>query len=353
MPRIITYREALSEAFLQAFAGDPTLFMMGCGVTDHGGIFGTTLEVARRFGKERVFDVPLSENAIAGIAVGAAIVGRHPVVVHQRSDFLLLAMDQIINHAAKWKYMSGGKLSVPIVIRSIVGRGWGQAAQHSQNLHALFAHVPGLKVVLPSDPYDAKGLLLTSLKAKYPVLFMEHRWLHETTGDVPEEPYEIPFGKAVVKRQGNDLTIVAVSHMVVESLKAAATLEQEGISVEVCDLRTVSPVDWKTIAESVSKTGRLIVADTGWRSFGISAEIAAQVYEKIGEDLKAPVGRIALPDGPTPCTSALENLYYPGVDALVRTAKDLLSSREKNKPSTSRQKSLSSHASQREFVGPF
>jgi len=171
MVRTLTCREALSEAFVQGFEKDPTLFMMGCGVPDPKGIFGTTLEVTKRFAPERVFDIPLAENGIAGFAVGAAIAGMHPVVVHQRSDFLLLAMDQIINHAAKWKYMSGGQLPVPLVIRSIVGRGWGQAAQHSQNLHALFAHVPGLYVVLPSDAYDAKGLMLTSLKVKAPVIF--------------------------------------------------------------------------------------------------------------------------------------------------------------------------------------
>lgn len=352
MPRTITYREAISEAFVQGFSEDPNLFMMGCGVTDPKGIFGTTVEVAKRFGGKRVFDVPLSENAITGIAVGAAIIGLHPVVVHQRSDFLFLTMDQIVNNAAKWKYMSGGKLSVPMVIRSIVGRGWGQAAQHSQNLHAIFAHIPGLTVVLPSDAYDAKGLMLTSLRTNSPVIFIEHRWLHEMSCEVPEKPYYIPFGEAAIKRQGSDLTIVAISHMVTESLKAAVELEKEGIQAEVLDLRTVSPVDWESIFASVAKTKRLIITDTGWKSFGVSAEVAARVYEKMGNDLKVPIERIALPDGPTPCGASLEKVYYPSIESIVRTAKKLFSlcKHEKNEAPSDRQETP---VGQKEFVGPF
>lgn len=349
MSRILTYREAISEAFVQGFADDPRLFMMGCGVTDPKGIFGTTLEVSKRFGKERVFDIPLSENAMTGIAIGAAIVGWHPVLVHQRSDFLLLTMDQIVNNAAKWKYMSGGKLTVPLIIRSIVGRGWGQAAQHSQNLHGIFAHIPGLKVVLPADPYDAKGLMLTSFATNSPVLFIEHRWLHETTGEVPEEPYQIPFGKAAIKREGSDLTIIAISHMVTESLKAAEDLEREGIQAEVCDLRTISPVDWETIFQSIRKTRRAVICDTGWKSFGASAEISAQIYEKIGSCLKSPVSRIALPDGPTPCSAELENEYYPSIAGIVRTAKKLLSTHEIKMTRASKKISYG----HKEFVGPF
>lgn len=349
MSRLLTYREAISEAFVQGFASDPRLFMMGCGVTDPKGIFGTTLEVARRFGKERVFDVPLSENAMTGIAVGAAIVGWHPVLVHQRSDFLLLTMDQIVNNAAKWKYMSGGKLDVPLIIRSIVGRGWGQAAQHSQNLHAIFAHVPGLKVVLPSDAYDAKGLMMTSFATNSPVIFIEHRWLHETTGEVPKEPYEIPFGKAGIKRAGSDLTIIAISHMVQESLKAAIELEHEGIQAEICDLRTISPIDWETVFESVRKTKRAMICDTGWKSFGVSAEISAQIYEKIGSRLEAPVLRIALPDGPTPCSAELESEYYPSVAGIVESAKKLMSAHKPKISSVAREVSYG----QKEFTGPF
>lgn len=352
MPRTITYREAISEAFVQAFEQDTSLFMMGCGITDPKGIFGTTIDVAKRFGRTRVFDIPLSENGITGFAIGAAIVGMHPVVVHQRNDFLLLTMDQIVNHAAKWRYMAGGRLSVPILIRSVVGRGWGQAAQHSQNLQAMFAHVPGLKVVLPSDAHDAKGLMLASLAEKSPVIFIEHRWLHEMTGEVPENPYRIPLGQAAIKRIGKDITIVAISHMVPESLKAAATLEKEGVSAEVCDLRTLSPVDWDTVFASVRKTGRLIVADTGWRSFGASAEITARVYETLGNHLKAPVRRLTLPDGPTPCSAALEKVYYPDVSTLVNAAKELLANGAKVKKKSA-QGQENSFTPRKEFSGPF
>lgn len=347
MPRTLTYREAISEAFVQGFEKDTRLFMMGCGVTDPKGIFGTTLDVAKQFGK-RVFDIPLSENAITGVAIGAATVGWHPVLVHQRSDFLLLTMDQIVNNAAKWKYMSGGKLDIPLTIRSIVGRGWGQAAQHSQNLHAIFAHIPGLKVVLPSDAYDAKGLMMTSLATNSPVIFIEHRWLHETTGEVPKEPYQIPFGKAAIKRSGSDLTIIAISQMVPESLKAAQELERERIHAEVCDLRTISPIDWETIFDSVRKTRRVMICDTGWKSFGASAEIAAQIYEKTGPHLEAPVLRIALPDGPTPCSAELESEYYPSIAGIMESARRLIVS-EKSKVSAAQEISYS----RKEFTGPF
>ena len=350
MPRTITYREAISEAFVQGFAQDLSLFMMGCGVTDPKGIFGTTVEVAKQFGAKRVFDVPLSENAITGIAIGAAICGLHAVLVHQRSDFLLLTMDQIVNNAAKWKYMSGGKLSVPVVIRSIVGRGWGQSAQHSQNLHVIFAHIPGLKVVLPSDAYDAKGLMLTSLRTNSPVIFIEHRWLHETVGEVPEPFYFVPFGKAAIKREGEDLTIIAISHMVAESMKAAKELEKEGISVEVCDPRTLSPLDSETIFNSVAKTGRLLIVDAGWKTFGASAELVAQGYEKLGGRLKAPICRIALPDAPTPCSSSLEQKYYPSTESIIQAAKRLCSGVSMKKMSKANLKPV---AGQREFVGPF
>ncbi|MBI3306831.1 MAG: alpha-ketoacid dehydrogenase subunit beta [Candidatus Omnitrophica bacterium] len=352
MPRTITYREAISEAFVQAFEQDPTLFMMGCGITDPKGTFGTTLEITKRFGSPRVFDVPLSENGITGFAIGAAIAGMHPVVVHQRNDFLLLTMDQIVNHAAKWKYMAGGRLSVPLVIRSIVGRGWGQAAQHSQNLHAMFAHVPGLKVVMPSDAHDAKGLMMTSLAEKSTVIFIEHRWLHEMSGEVPAEPYRIPLGQAAIKKAGGDITFVAISHMVPEGLKAAALLEKDGISAEVCDLRTLSPIDWETVFASVRKTGRLVVADTGWRSFGASAEISAQVYETLGSALKAPIRRVTLPDGPTPCSAALEKIYYPDADVLAKAAKELMAAGSKA-PKAFTEPSEYSSAPRKEFLGPF
>src|SRR5712691_4004175 len=214
--RTLKYREALDEALVQAMERDDSVFCLGVGVDDPKGIFGTTLSAFRKFGAARMFDTPLAENAITGIAAGAALAGMRPVMVHARNDFLLLTMDQLVNNAAKWRYMSGGGLRVPMTVRAIIGRGWGQAAQHSQSLQAMFAHVPGLKVIMPAMPHDAKGLLLSALRGDGPVICLEHRWLYERTGSVPEEPYTVPFGRASIARVGSDVTIVAVSLMVWE-----------------------------------------------------------------------------------------------------------------------------------------
>lgn len=321
--RILKYKEALNEALVQAMDADPAVFVMGCGVDDEGGIFGTTCAAFQKFGKERVMDVPLAENAIAGIGVGASLLGKRPVIVHARNDFLLLAMDQIVNHAAKWNIMSGGKMNCPMVIRAIIGRGWGQAAQHSQSLQAFFSHVPGLKVMLPASAYDAKGLFLAALEDTGTVLSIEHRLLYETESPVPENSYTIPLGQGAVKREGRDVTIVAFSFMVKDALDAAGSLSAEGIEVEVLDPRCSSPLDMDCILNSVRKTGRLIVADTGWTSFGISAEIAARVQELLFDHLKAPILRVALPDKNTPCSGPLEKEYYPGADDLCRAARRL------------------------------
>ena len=223
--RILKYSDALNEALLQGMEKNPDVYVMGCGVADAEGIFGTTIAAARRFGEDRVMNVPLSENAITGIGIGSAIMGKRPVMVHARNDFLLLAMDQIVNHAAKWKFMSGGKLNCPIVIRAIVGRGWGQAAQHSQSLQSMFSHVPGLKVALPASAFDAKGLLLAAIQDPDPVILIEHRLLYETISPVPHDPYTIPLGKGHIARPGRDLTVVAFSYMVKEALEAAKILE--------------------------------------------------------------------------------------------------------------------------------
>lgn len=322
--RILKYSEALNEALVQAMDLDPNVFVIGCGVDDEGGIFGTTTAAFKKFGKNRVMDAPLAENAIAGIGVGAAIMGKRPVIVHARNDFLFLATDQIINHAAKWSIMSGGKLNCPLFVRAIVGRGWGQAAQHSQSLQALFSHIPGLKVILPASAYDAKGLLLSSLRDNEPVICIEHRLLYDTKTAVPEEPYFIPFGKGDVKRKGKDITIVAFSYMVKEALEAAERLAQEGIDVEVVDPRSSSPLDMDIILQSVIKTRRLIVADTSWTNFGISAEVSARVYENAHSYLDRPVKRIGLPHKSTPCSSNLEKEYYPGVDAIIQAVRALM-----------------------------
>ncbi len=318
--RGLTYREAILEATVQAMEGDPDVFVIGQGVDDCGAVFGTTKGLAEKFGPARVMDAPLAENGITGIAAGAAIAGMRPLLVHMRVDFLLLSMDQLVNHASKWHYMFGGAASVPLTIRAITGRGWGSAAQHSQALHALFAHIPGLKVVMPASPYDAKGLLSAAIYDNNPVLFLEHRWLYEHTGHVPAERYFVPIGEAVIRRAGKDLTIAAVSHMVSETLAASSTLAERGIDAEVIDLRSLKPLDAGLVVESVKKTGRLLIADTGWKEYGIGAEIAARVFERAFSSLKAPVERIALPDAPTPASHVLEGAYYPGKDDIIKAA---------------------------------
>ena len=322
--REITFREALDEGLCQAMEKDSSVIVMGCGVDDCKGIFGTTLAATKKFGSKRVIDTPLSENALTGAGVGLALNGMHPLIVHARNDFLLLTMDQIVNHAAKWSYMTGGKLNVPLTIRAIIGRGWGQAAQHSQSLQALFAHIPGLKVVMPSNAYDAKGLLIAALQDKNPVIFIEHRWLFEHKAAVPAELYSVPIGKGRVAKAGHDVTVVAISHMVFEALQAAEALAKEGIDAEVIDLRSLSPLDDAIIVESVGKTGRLVIADTAWKSFGVSAEIAARVQEKLFGRLEAPIVRISLPDAPTPCSPTLEKIYYPGAQEIQKAVKTIL-----------------------------
>ncbi|MBC8282323.1 MAG: alpha-ketoacid dehydrogenase subunit beta [Nitrospinae bacterium] len=322
--RILKYREALNEGLAQAMENDSKIFVMGCGVDDEGGIFGTTTAAFAKFGKDRVLDTPLAENAVAGIGVGASIMGNRPVIVHARNDFLFLAMDQIINHAAKWNTMSGGKMHCPMLVRAVVGRGWGQAAQHSQSLHSFFSHIPGLKVMMPATAYDAKGLLLASLKDKETVISIEHRLLYETETAVPKEPYTIPLGMGDIKRKGNDITLVALSYMVKEAMDAAEALSNEGIDVEVVDPRCTSPLDIKLILQSVRKTKHLLVADTSWTSYGVSAEICARVCEEVFEFLEAPIARVALPDANTPCASNLEKEFYPGKSDLMEAVRSTL-----------------------------
>lgn len=322
--RGLTYREAILEATSQMMEEDPSVFVIGEGVDDAGGIFGTTKGLCQRFGKERCMDSPLAENGITGVVVGAAVAGMRPIQVHMRVDFTPLAMDQLINHAAKWHYMFGGKVSVPLTVRSIIGRGWGSAAQHSQSLHPLFAHIPGLKVVMPATPYDAKGLLRAAVYDNNPVIIIEHRWLYEHIGHVPVEPYTVEIGKALVRRPGTDVTIAALSHMVTEAIGAAALLEKEGISAEVIDLRSVKPLDSATVIESVKKTGRLIVAETGWKDSGTGAELIARVAEEAFGSLKAPAIRITMPECPTPASPALEKIFYPSKTEIAEAARKIV-----------------------------
>lgn len=309
--RILTYSQAVREALEQSMAKDGSIILIGEGVPDPKGVFGTTLGLLQKFGPDRVMDMPVSENGMTGVCIGAAITGMRPILVHQRVDFSLLSLDQIINNAAKWHYMFGGQKCVPLVIRMIIGQGWGQGAQHSQNLQALFTHVPGLKVVMPTTAYDAKGLLISSIKDNNPVIFLEHRWLHNTSSKVPEEMYEIPIGKGRVVREGQDCTIVASSYMTLEALRAADFLNGKGISAEVIDLRTLKPLDDDLIFASVTKTGRLIVVDSGHYTGGFAGEIIARVSEKLFSKLKTPPSRITLPDFPSPSTPGLTKYYYP------------------------------------------
>lgn len=324
MSRQITYHQALAEAVCQMMEADERVFIFGEGVPDPKVIFGSTTGLRERFGRERVFDMPLSENGMTGVAIGAALAGMRPVMTHQRIDFTLLAMDQIVNHAAKRCYTSAGSQSVPITIRTIIGRGWGQGSQHSQSLHSLYAHVPGLKVVMPVTPYDAKGLLIASIEDNNPVVFIEHRWLYNIKGPVPEKQYRVPLGQAKVFREGRDLTIVAVSYMVLEAFRAAEMLAADGIEAEVVDVRTLRPLDETTVLGSVKKTGRLIVADTGWASVGFSAEIMARVAENLHGALKCAPKRITSPDCPAPTTPALANLYYPRAVHIMAAARQML-----------------------------
>lgn len=318
--RGLTYKEAIREATAQLLASDKSVFVIGEGVDDSGGVFGTTKGLQEEFGKDRVMDSPLAENGITGVCVGAAAAGMKPILVHMRVDFLPISLDQIVNHAAKWHYMFGGTLNIPLVIRSIIGRGWGSAAQHSQSLQAMFMNIPGLRVIMPATAYDAKGLLIAASRDGNPVIMIEHRWLYDHMGHVPEEMYEVPLGKAAVRKTGKDLTIVAVSHMVHEALQAAEALSLEGIDCEVLDLRTLKPMDSGAVIESVRKTGRLIVADTGWKECGVGAEVVAKVAEA-GVALAAPFIRVSLPECPTPASPALEKAFYPGKEDIMKAAR--------------------------------
>lgn len=309
--RELKFSDAIREATDQSMARDASVYLMGLGVPDPKGIFGTTLGLQEKYGPDRVMDMPLSENAMTGVAVGSALVGMRPILTHQRIDFALVAMEQMVNQAAKWHYMFDGRAKVPLVIRLMIGRGWGQGPQHSQSLQSWFAHVPGLKVVMPTTAHDAKGLLAASIEDNNPVIFIEHRWLSNISDRVPEEYYTVPLGEARVMREGRDCTIVAASYMSMEALRAAEFLSHQGISAEVIDLRTIQPWDKDRVLASVKKTGRLVVADTGGTSFGISAEIVATVAETLKEPLKAPPQRVASPDFPSPTSPALAADYWP------------------------------------------
>lgn len=309
--REMGFGEAIRDAIHHALKNDPNVIVLGEGVDDPKGIDGTVLGLYQEFGSERVSDLPLAENGCMGFAIGSSMVGIRPIIIHQRMDFLLLTMDQILNHAAKWSYMFGGHQSIPIVIKCTVGHGWGQGPTHSQSLHALFSHMPGIKVVMPSNPYDAKGLFISAIEDPNPVLFIEQYKCYSTKGEVPLEKYSINLGEGKIVKEGHDLTIVACGYLVQQALEAANIVSAKGINVEVLDLRSVSPLDSDLIIKSVAKTGRLVVADPGHKTNGLSAEICTIVSENIQDKLRSNIVRVAFPDTPTPASNELEKYYYP------------------------------------------
>jgi len=328
--RLLAYVDALREGMAQEMRRDPRVLLFGLDVDDHKAIQGSTRGLVQEFGAERVFGTPLSEDAMTGVAIGAAMAGMRPVHVHIRMDFLMLAMNQLVNIAAKSSYMYDGQVKVPMVVRSMIGKSWGQGAQHSQGLHAMFMHVPGLKVVAPSNAYDAKGALIAAIRDDNPVIFVEHRLLYFTDAFVPEEPFVVPFGKARICTQGDDVTIVGISNMLVECLRAHEILADAGIHAEVIDPVTLVPLDIETIAASVERTGRLLVVDNAWTSCGASAEIVARVVERSQNGKPIRVQRMGYAPTTCPTTPALEQEFYPdpakiaqAVHAMVRPAAGL------------------------------
>lgn len=319
--RTITFTQALHEALHQILEKHDESYVIGLGVPDPKGTFGTTLGLQQRFGSNRVFDSPVSENAVTGIAIGTAIMGMRPIITHQRFDFALMSMDQIVNNAAKWFYMYGGVRSVPLVIRVVVGRGWGQGPQHSQNLQAMFATIPGLTVVAPATPYEAKGLLIASVESPNPVIFIEHRWLANQLGHVPPEYYSLEIGKAQLVKEGDSITVIASMELLLESMKAVEYLEQFGVHADLINLSSIKPLDMDLIVRSTSKTKHLLVIDSSWLSYGISAEIVSRVVESV--PLKS-VKRLGLLDVPTPTSPALSKDYYPNATSIAKAIAEML-----------------------------
>jgi len=332
MSRQISYAQAISEALVQGMKANPNAFLFGLGVNDCKGIFGTTLEATKRFGAPRVFDVPACENALTGIAIGAALNGKHPILVHARHDFMFLALDQMINNAAKWKYTYAGKTALGLTIRAIVGKGWGQGPTHSQNLQAVLAHFPGLIVATPSNAYDIKGITLEALNHNSPVVIIEHRSLYDHKMSVPEESYRLAFGRARISRLGTDVTVVATSSMVPEALRAAYILSEFGIELEIIDPVTIQPLDEQAIFTSVRKTGRLICADGDWLNCSFASEVSARVADRAFHDLKAPIKRIGWPECPAPVSKTLEEAFHPTHKNIIQAVLEILDKRQMSIP---------------------
>lgn len=356
--RQLSYIAAIREALHQCMAEDPRVIVIGEGVPDPKAIFTSTAGLQDTYGARRVFDMPLAENGMTGICIGAALAGMRPVMVHQRVDFALLAMDQIINNAAKWHYMFDGKSNVPLVIRMIVGRGWGQGPQHSQSLQALFSHIPGLKVVMPTTAFDAKGLLIGAIRDNSPTIFIEHRWLHHITDCVPEDMYDVPVGQARLLHPGDDVTVASLSYMSLEALSAAKALSSTmGVSIDLLDMRSLRPFDITAVLTSVRRTRRLVVADTANKTGSFAGEILAQVVELGFDYLKAAPIRVASPDHPVPTSQFMAQGYYPSAQTIADAVLETLGSDRHTAAYQDLRKTLQRPGRQdvphKEFSGPF
>jgi pyruvate dehydrogenase E1 component beta subunit len=322
--RDLSYAEAINEATRQAMELEERVTVLGQLADTKSGVFGTTTGLVDRFGPDRVQDFIVAENVMTAAAMGASLTGIRPILVHQRLDFMVYSLDAIANWLALWYFKSNGTSTMPVTIRAVVGRGWGQGPQHSKSLQAWFAHLPGLRVAMPATAYDAKGLLLESIFSEIPAIFIEGRPLFAMKSHVPEPPYRVRFGSGAVRRTGSQVTVVAIGLMVPQAMRAAEALERESIEVEVIDLRTVSPWDRTLVLNSVRKTGRLVVADPAWISFGVAAEIVASVTEALLSSLKSAPRRVSLPDSHTPMSGALEAEYYPDQTDIIEAVRQTL-----------------------------
>ncbi len=317
-PRVISFGDAIREGLIESIARDSNVFLMGEGIADPSSMWGTTSGVVDRFGDDAVVEMPVAENAMVGVAIGAAMNGQRPVINLQRVEFALYAFEQIVNNAAKTHYVSNGAHRVPLVIRLVVGRGWGQGPGHSQSLESVFGHFPGLKVLMPTLPRDAKGMITAAIEDDNPVLVIEHRWLHNTVGDVPAGYFHDRLDGPRVIREGTDATVVASSYMTLEALRAAEQLAKFGVAVEVIDLRVVRPLNMQPILASVAKTGRLVTVDTGWKTYGTGAEVVARVCADAFDTIRSAPIRLGLPDHPTPSSRGMILGFYPDATQIIR-----------------------------------
>jgi acetoin:2,6-dichlorophenolindophenol oxidoreductase subunit beta len=348
--RLLRYVDALREAIEQEMDRDERVYLFGLDVADHKAILGSTRGLESRFGNDRVFGTPLSEDAMTGVGIGSAIAGLRPIHVHIRMDFLMLAMNQLINIAAKTHYMSAGSVKIPLVVRSMIGKSWGQGAQHSQALYSMFMHVPGLKVVTPSNAYDAKGGMIGAIRDDNPVIFVEHRLLYGTEAFVPAEPYTIEFGHARVCTRGDDITVVGISNMVLECMRAHELLNEIGIKAEVIDPITLVPLDIETILASALRTRKLLVVDNAWLSCGASAEIITQVLEAAGPSAGIAVRRMGFAATPCPTTPSLEHEFYPNPAVIAQAIQQMV---QPDRSAWTPDPERSKLAYQLQFRGPF